>query len=109
VIGVLLAYGAVYWIASAMPYYSFPHEAAIHVSLPVLVFSVLVAILTGILFGMYPAVQLSRPNLTELIQSGSGRHSGGGGARKTHRLLLPDRSRLRSYCCRSLVPQHVHF
>ena len=80
VIGVLLAYGAVHWIATAMPYYSFPHEAAIHVSLPVLVFSVLVAILTGILFGLYPALQLSRPNLTELIQSGSGRHSGGGGS-----------------------------
>jgi len=88
VIGVLLAYGAVHWIATAMPYYSFPHEAAIHVSLPVLVFSVLVAILTGILFGLYPALQLSRPNLTELIQSGSGRHSGGGGDRKIHRLLI---------------------
>jgi len=47
VIGVLLAYGAVHWIATALPYYSFPHEAAIHVSLPVLVFSVLVTILTG--------------------------------------------------------------
>jgi hypothetical protein len=54
----------------------------------VLVFSVLVAILTGILFGMSPALQLSRPNLTELIQSGSGRHSSGGGDRKTHRLLI---------------------
>jgi len=88
VIGVLLAYGAVHWIATALPYYSFPHEAAIHVSLPVLVFSVLVTILTGILFGMSPALQLSRPNLTELVQSGSGRHSSGGGDRKTHRLLI---------------------
>jgi len=87
-IGVLLAYGAVHWITTAMPYYSFPHEASIHVSLPVLAFSVLVAILTGILFGISPALQLSRPNLSELIQSGSGRHSGGGGDRKTHRLLI---------------------
>ena len=88
VLGVLLAYGAVKWIAAALPYYSFPHEAAIRVSLPVLFFSVLVAVLTGILFGMSPALQLSRPNLNELIQSGAGRHSGGGSDRKTHRLLI---------------------
>jgi predicted permease len=88
VLGVLLAYGAVKWIAAALPYYSFPHEAAIRVSLPVLFFSVLVAVLTGILFGMSPALQLSRPNLNELMQSGAGRHSGGGRDRKTHRLLI---------------------
>ena len=87
-LGVLFAYGAVKWIAEAMPYYSFPHEAAIRVSLPVLSFSVLIAVLTGILFGMSPALQLSRPNLNELIQSGAGRHSGGGGDRKTHRALI---------------------
>ena len=88
VLGVLLAFGAVKWIATALPYYSFPHEAAIHVSVPVLVFSVLIAVLTGILFGMSPALQLSRPNLSELIQSGTGRHSGGGHDRKTHRVLI---------------------
>ena len=87
-LGVLLAYGAVKWIAEALPYYSFPHEAAIRVSLPVLSFSVLIAVLTGILFGMSPALQLSRPNLNQLIQSGAGRHSGGGGDRKTHRALI---------------------
>jgi predicted permease len=37
---------------------------------------------------MSPALQLSRPNLSELIQSGGGRHSGGGGDRKTHRALI---------------------
>src|SRR5215469_10300541 len=87
-LGVLLAYGAVKWIAEAMPYYSFPHEAAIRVSLPVLSFSVVAASLTGILFGLSPALQLSRPNLNELIQSGASRHSGGGSDRKTHRLLI---------------------
>jgi predicted permease len=88
VVGVGLAYGAVKWIAAALPYYSFPHEAAIHVSIPVLAFSVAIAIVTGVLFGMSPALQLSRPNLSELIQSGSGRHSGGGSDRKTHRALI---------------------
>jgi predicted permease len=87
-VGVGMAYGAVKWIAAALPYYSFPHEAAIHVSIPVLAFSVAIAIVTGVLFGMSPALQLSRPNLSELIQSGAGRHSGGGADRKTHRALI---------------------
>ncbi len=88
VVGVILAYGAVKWIAEALPYYSFPHEAAIHVSVPVLLFSVAVAVITGILFGMSPALQLSCPNLNELIQSGASRHSGGGAGKRTHRLLI---------------------
>ena len=87
-IGVLLAFGAVRWIAAALPFYSFPHEAAIHVSVPVLAFSAAIAVLTGILFGISPALQLSRPNLNQLVQSGVGRHSGGGGDRRTHRLLI---------------------
>ncbi len=87
-LGILLAFQAVKAISAALPFYSFPHEAAIHVSLPVLAFSVVVAVLTGILFGMSPALQLSRPNLSELIQAGAGRHSGGGSGRRTHRLLI---------------------
>jgi predicted permease len=86
--GVLLAFQAVKAITAALPFYSFPHEAAIHVSLPVLAFSVVIAVATGILFGMSPALQLSRPNLSELIQSGAGRHSGGNAGRRTHRLLI---------------------
>lgn len=88
ILGLGFAFGAVKWIAAAMPFYSFPHEAAIHVSLPVLFFSMALAVITGILFGVSPALQLSRPNLNELIQSGTGRHSGGGADRKTHRLLI---------------------
>jgi len=88
IIGIGLAYAVVKWIAAALPYYSFPHEAAIHVSIPVLAFSVAIAVVTGVLFGMSPALQLSRPNLSELIQSGAGRHSGGGSDRQTHRALI---------------------
>ncbi len=87
-VGILVAYQGVRAITATLPFYSFPHEAAIHVSVPVLAFSVVVAVVTGILFGMSPALQLSRPNLSELIQAGAGRHSGGGASRKTHRLLI---------------------
>ena len=42
---------------------SFPNEADFHVHVPVLLFSVGLALLTGILFGLFPALQLSRPEI----------------------------------------------
>lgn len=87
-LGVAAAYFGVRAIASLLPFYSFPHEAAIHVSVPVLAFSAGVAVLTGILFGISPAWQFSRPELAELMQASSARHSGGGRVPRTHRLLI---------------------
>ena len=87
-LGVLAAYKGVDALATFLPYYSFPHEAAIHVNFIVLVFSAAVALLTGILFGISPAWQLSRPQLGHLIQASSGKHSGTGHNRRTHRLLI---------------------
>ncbi|MCU1240663.1 MAG: hypothetical protein JWO71_1389 [Candidatus Acidoferrum typicum] len=87
-LGVLVAYKGVTALAAFLPYYSFPHEAAIHVNAIVLVFSAVVALLTGILFGVSPAWQLSRPQLGHLIQASSGKHSGSAHNRHTHRLLI---------------------
>ena len=87
-LGVLVAYKGVAALATFLPYYSFPHEAAIHVNAIVLVFSAAVALLTGILFGISPAWQLSRPQLGHLIQASSGKHSGSAHNRNTHRLLI---------------------
>jgi predicted permease len=87
-LGVLAAYKGVAALAAFLPYYSFPHEAAIHVNAIVLVFSAGVALLTGILFGISPAWQLSRPQLGHLIQASSGKRSGSAHNRHTHRLLI---------------------
>ena len=51
ILGVLLAYRALSIIVEMLPKYSFPHEAAIQINLPVLVFSVGAALLTGIFSG----------------------------------------------------------
>jgi predicted permease len=87
-LGVLVAYKGVSALAAFLPYYSFPHEAAIHVNAAVLAFTAAVALLTGILFGVSPAWQLSRPQLGHLIQASSGKHSGSAHNRHTHRLLI---------------------
>jgi predicted permease len=87
-LGVLAAYWGVKALSTMLPYYSFPHEAAIHVNAMVLTFSAGLALLTGILFGISPAYQLSRPQLGALIQASSAKLTGSARSRNTHRLLI---------------------
>jgi predicted permease len=87
-LGVLAAYWGVKALSTMLPYYSFPHEAAIHVNAMVLIFSAAIALLTGILFGISPAYQLSRPQLGALIQASSAKLTGSARSRNTHRLLI---------------------
>lgn len=87
-LGILAAYKGVDALSAALPFYSFPHEAAIHVSIPVLVFSAAVALLTGILCGISPAWQLARPQLAQVMQANSTKVFGGTRSRNTHRLLI---------------------
>jgi len=86
--GVLLAYRSVPLLVGLLPEFSFPHEAVISVNLPVLGFSVVIAIVTGVLFGLAPAFELSRPDVAQLIQTSSRRTTGGGRGKRTHRVLV---------------------
>ncbi|MDQ1452114.1 MAG: hypothetical protein QOK38_1980 [Acidobacteriaceae bacterium] len=87
-LGVLLAYKTIAVIVALLPQYSFPHEAAIQVNLPVLLFSVGVALFTGVLFGLWPALRLSRPDVGQVMQSGSRRVAGRLGGRATNNTLI---------------------
>ena len=88
VLGVLLAYRLLAVMVSMLPQNQFPHEAAIQINLPVLAFSVGVAMLTGILFGLWPALQLSRPEVSQVMQSSTRRVAGGVRGRAMHNALI---------------------
>jgi putative ABC transport system permease protein len=77
VLGVALAYGGVKAVVALMPEYSVPHEAVIAINVPVLIFAVSISLLTGILFGLAPALQLSRQDQNAFLKS-AGRDSGAG-------------------------------
>lgn len=77
VLGVALAYGGVKAVVALMPEYSVPHEAVIAIDVPVLCFAVAVSVLTGILFGLAPALQLSNQNQGAFLKA-AGRDSGAG-------------------------------
>ncbi len=86
--GILIAYRGVAILAANLPQDSFPHEAAIQVNGTVLLFAVCIAIFTGIVFGVSPAWQLSRPDVGAVMQGTSGRLANQSHARRTHRILI---------------------
>jgi predicted permease len=88
VLGLLLAYKTVSLIVDNLPQFSFPHEAAIQINLPVLIFSIAVAVATGILFGLSPAWQLSRPEVNQIMQSNSRKSIGSVRGRRMHGALI---------------------
>ena len=87
-LGLLLAYKSLALIVANLPEYSFPHEAAIQINLPVLIFSIAIAVGTGILFGLWPALQLSRPEVSQVMQSTTRKTTGGVSGRRMHGTLV---------------------
>jgi predicted permease len=87
-LGVLLAWRLLSLIVSLLPPYAFPHEAAIQINLPVLLFSAAAALFTGVLFGLWPALQLSRPEVSQAMQSSTRRIAGGVRGRITNNVLI---------------------
>ena len=71
ILGVLLSYLTVSMIVARLPEGSFPGEADFHVHVPILVFSVGLAILTGVVFGLVPAIEISRPKIGGDMQGDS--------------------------------------
>lgn len=86
--GILLAYRALSLIVAWLPQYSFPHEADIRINLPVLLFSVGLAVLTGILFGLYPALQLAKPEINQVMQSNGRKVAGSVRGKRVHSSLI---------------------
>ena len=87
-IGVALAYRTVALIAAWLPEGSFPKEAAIGINLPVLFFSLGLAMLTSVIFGLSPALSLSRPNIAEVIQANTRRASVGVKGKRMNSALI---------------------
>ena len=88
VLGILLAYKTVAVIVANLPEFSFPHEASIQINLPVLLFSIAIAVGTGVLFGLWPALQLSRPEVSQVMQSNTRKTTKGVSGRRTHNALI---------------------
>ncbi len=87
-LGVLTSYGALALMKNLLPESTFASEVVIRINLPVLFFSVTVALGTGVLFGLWPALQLSRAQIGQIMQSGARRVAGRVRGRRTHSMLI---------------------
>jgi putative ABC transport system permease protein len=88
VLGVFLAYASLGWIVARLPEYSFPHEADFRVNLTVLLFSVVLAVLTSVVFGLFPALQLAHPEISQTMQSGTRKIAGTVRGKRLHNTLI---------------------
>jgi predicted permease len=85
----VLAVWAVRVLKSAMPE-NLPRISAISVDLRVLAAASILAIATGILFGIVPALQLSKPDLTNALKDGARGTAGAGPQRLRSALVVAE-------------------
>jgi predicted permease len=85
-LGTLLAYGGVCVLVSFLPA-DFPRASAIRLDATVFAFTLIVAILTGLLFGLVPALTASRTDLQNSLRE-SGRSTTGGASQLRLRNFL---------------------
>ena len=71
-----------------LPRFAFAPEVVIRINLPVLFFSVGVAIATALLFGVWPAVQLARTRAGQILAANTRRVMGSVRGRRTHNALI---------------------
>lgn len=86
--GVVLAFALLRLILAVMPKYSFAPEVSIQINLPVLLFSAAIALGTSILFGLLPALRLSRPQIAPSMLGGTRKVAGSVQSRRTHNVLI---------------------
>ncbi|MBC7925047.1 MAG: ABC transporter permease [Bryobacteraceae bacterium] len=87
-LGIGLAFGLTKLIATLLPSFYTPNEARITLNVPVLLFSFTVAVLTGVLFGLVPAIQCSRQNLTQALRERTQAGGSGAGGTRTRSILV---------------------
>ena len=87
-LGVLFAFGAIRSIVGLMPTFYVPNESRVAINIPVLVFSLGVAVVTGIVFGLVPALQTSKPDLTDALRAGRSTGAGAHGGRTRNLLVV---------------------
>ncbi|HWC00098.1 MAG TPA: FtsX-like permease family protein, partial [Bryobacteraceae bacterium] len=91
VFGVGLGYAMMTALRAAVPRYTLPPEADIAMDARVLLFALLLSVLTGLLFGLAPALHSTRMNLAGAMKEGGrGASAGGLGQRIRSGLVISE-------------------
>ena len=76
-VGTLLAWGGLKSLVALMPQNIIPAEAVIRLNTPVLALTLLIAVLTALVFGLVPALKAARKDLNEPLRDSGKGISGG--------------------------------
>ena len=87
-LGILIAWKGLVLIVAWLPTNSFAAESVIEMNVPVLLFSTALAVITAVIFGVWPALQLSRPDLGRVAQVSARRVIGSAHGQRIHRVMI---------------------
>jgi putative ABC transport system permease protein len=87
--GVVFSIAGIRGLVSVMPAW-FPRVEDIALDGRVLLFALVITVITGILFGAAPALQSSRPNITDALKEGGRGHVGAKGDRLRKTLVIAE-------------------
>jgi putative ABC transport system permease protein len=76
-VGTLIAWGGLKFLVALMPQNIIPAEAVIRLNLPVLGFTLSVAVLTALVFGLVPALKAARKDINDPLRDSGKGVSGG--------------------------------
>ena len=93
VAGLLIAYWGISALVAALPdnqINALPFLKSLHIDLSILAFSFGLSLLTGIVFGLAPALQSTRLDLNEVLKEGGRNTAGGSGHRLRGALVMTE-------------------
>lgn len=87
-LGVIATYRSTPMVVSLLPWQLFPRGLEIPVHIPVLGFSVILALLTSLFFGLFPALQVAKPEIREIMQANTQKAAGNVAGKRLHSILI---------------------
>ena len=88
IVGVGVGYAMLKWIQSLIPPYTLPPAVDISMDTSVLLFTLTVAVVTGLLFGVAPAAQTTNPSLVSALKEGGHGTTTGSPGRRVRGVLV---------------------
>jgi putative ABC transport system permease protein len=88
IVGVGVGYAMLRWIQSLIPPYTLPPAVDIRMDTSVLLFTSLASVVTGLLFGVAPAVRTINPALVGALKEGGHGATGGTPGRRVRNVLV---------------------
>lgn len=87
-LGLVLASWGTHALVALIPAGTIPLGLEIGMDLRVMTFSLLVSLMTALMFGLWPAIQMSRAQLSETFKSGTQRATNSTGQRRAQNVLV---------------------